>query len=104
MFILIWFGLCFVPFAIARARGRSLFAAIGLFFVSLVLSPLLGVIIALCLRNLAKARSEQQQQQRHHELVEAVRDLGAPRASLRPMTPLQLPPNDYIEMLRRGGA
>ena len=95
MFILIWFGLCFVPFAIARARGRSLFAAIGLFFVSLVLSPLLGAIIALCLRNLAKARSEQRQQDRHRELIEALRPQPAARA---------LEPNDYIEMLRRGGA
>ena len=39
-----WVALCFVAGAIASKKGRS---SVGFFFLSLVLSPLIGIIAAL---------------------------------------------------------
>ena len=42
--IVVWVALCFVAGAIASKKGRS---SVGFFFLSLVLSPLIGIIAAL---------------------------------------------------------
>ena len=42
--IVVWIALCFVAGAIASKKGRS---SVGFFFLSLVLSPLIGIIAAL---------------------------------------------------------
>ena len=42
--IIAWVALCFVAGAIASIKGRS---SVGFFFLSLVLSPLIGIIAAL---------------------------------------------------------
>ena len=41
---ILWIVLCIVPAVIAGAKGRS---GIGIFFLSLFLSPLIGIIVAL---------------------------------------------------------
>ena len=42
--IFVWIALCFVAVAIASKKGRS---SVGFFFLSLVLSPLIGIVAAL---------------------------------------------------------
>lgn len=44
---LLWIVLCFIPAIIANNKGRS---AIGYFFLSVLLSPLVGTIIILLVR------------------------------------------------------
>ncbi len=78
---LVWFVLCVVVAGLAGARGRS---AIGFFLISLVLSPLVGLIILLVVRNLAAEKREQrfrqQEQQRQASTLGAVAQLS--RASI----------------------
>lgn len=67
--VITWLILAAVVWIVASARGRSGF---GWFLLSaLLISPLLGLILVLCLRNL---RIEAVQKKRHEELLQALRD------------------------------
>jgi hypothetical protein len=46
-FLIGWIVLCLLPAFIARSRGRSF---IGVFVLSVILSPLIGLIVALVMR------------------------------------------------------
>ena len=46
MIFIIWLALCFVIAYGASQRGRS---AVGWFFISALLSPIIGIIILVCL-------------------------------------------------------
>lgn len=50
-----WLVLCFIVSALASSRGRS---AVGFFFLSFFLSPLIGLLVLLVVRNLAAEHRE----------------------------------------------
>lgn len=65
----IWLVLCALVGSLANSRGRSGF---GFFLLSAVLSPLLGVIVCLCMRNEKKhAEKLAQDAQRRNAEYEA---------------------------------
>lgn len=88
--IIFWITLAIIVGVVAESRGRS---GIGWFFLAtLLLSPLLGLVLVLCLTNLKKQALEQA---RHEELMRA---LGAGPMSLPPPLP---PTNDAWEIEQR---
>lgn len=77
MFILFWFPLSIAVGVYASGKGRSGF---GLFLLSLFLSPIVGLLFAVALRNKAA-------DQRHAELLEALRKAPTPPPA-KPAAPL----------------
>ena len=59
--------------ALAASRGRN---GIGYFLIALLLSPVIGLIIVLCTRNLAKEDAEkarrEDDERRHRETLAAI--------------------------------
>jgi hypothetical protein len=85
----IWIILAITVGIVANSRGRS---GVGWFLLSsLLLSPLLGLILVLCLTNLRKQALEKA---RHDELLRA---LGAGPLPVSPLLPTQ----DQQEIDRR---
>ncbi|MDE5446465.1 hypothetical protein GWG65_34915 [Bradyrhizobium sp. CSA207] len=90
LLFIFWFTLAIIVGVVANSRGRN---GWGWFFLSaLLLSPLLGLILVLCLTNLKKLALEKQ---RHDEILTA---LGA--GPLPPPPPLP-PTNDEWEIEQR---
>ncbi|UEM09264.1 hypothetical protein J4G43_031555 [Bradyrhizobium barranii subsp. barranii] len=77
MFILFWFPLSIAVGVYASNKGRSGF---GLFLLSVFLSPIVGLLFALALRNKAA-------DQRHAELLEALRKATPPLPAQSISTP-----------------
>lgn len=88
--IIFWITLAILVGVVAKSRGRD---GIGWFFLgALLLSPLLGMLLVLCLPNLKKLALEQA---RHEELMRA---LGAGPMPLPPPLP---PTNDAWKIEQR---
>jgi hypothetical protein len=78
-FLIVWLVLALVVAAVADVRGRSAF---GFFMLSVLLSPLIGLVVLLAGRNLAQEQRDEakRQAQQQHELT-LLRGHGAPTAS-----------------------
>ena len=71
---LLWLVLCFVVSALASSRGRS---AVGFFFLSFFLSPLIGLLVLLVARNLAaEDRDRKAQSVLHEQGLTAIRSVA----------------------------
>jgi hypothetical protein len=68
--LIAWIIFAGLVWIIADVRGRIGF---GYFVLSLLLSPLIGLILVLCLPNKTRQRAEEQ---RHRELLAAMRQHG----------------------------
>lgn len=69
-FLVVWGLMCVGVAALASSRGRSWF---GFFLLSLVFSPLLGLIVVLVISNLAKERELESHRWREEQNREAER-------------------------------
>jgi hypothetical protein len=86
-----WITLAIIVGVVANARGRS---GWGWFFLSaLLLSPLLGLVLVLCLTNLKKQALEKD---RHDELLRA---LGAGPMPLPPPLPRTQDPQEIAQRM-----
>jgi hypothetical protein len=79
-YVILWVVLAIFIGALASSRGRSGF---GFFLLSVVFSPLLGLIIVLVMGDLKEAASVEEQRRRDHERdLEALRAVAAPSVAL----------------------
>lgn len=77
-FFIIWFLLCWGVGAIAGSRYRS---GMGYFLLSMVLSPLIGLIVVLVLPNRKEEQQRAAAEERNHERrLEEIRALTAAQA------------------------
>lgn len=80
--LIIWLLLCVGVGVIADSRGRSGF---GYFLLSVVLSPLIGLIVVLVTEDLTKKAAQEQQAERDHaRRIEEVRAIAAKPAAAVP--------------------
>lgn len=107
-FWVFWIILAIMVGAFADSRGRSGF---GYFLLSAVFSPLLGLIILLCTRDLAKEAGEAEyrrrqeenaandRQREHEKQIEALKALSSPARAPAPAPTAHLTPAEEIEKL-----
>ena len=103
-----WIILAIMIGAFADSRGRSGF---GYFLLSAIFSPLLGLIILLCTRDLAKEAGEAEFRRRqeenaafdrkmeHEKQLEALKALSSPNRAASPVQVAQITPAEEIEKL-----
>ena len=79
---MIWLVLAIGVAALANSRGRS---GSGYFLLSIVLSPLIGLIVVLVTEDLAKKKARDMQEERDHaRRIEEVRAIAAKPAEVAP--------------------
>lgn len=86
--LLIWFMLAVAVAFLADSRGRS---GIGFLLLSVVFSPLLGLIVVLVMSDLKKeARKAEEQKQEHERQLESIRAIAGAGAGGQANAPVSL--------------
>ena len=84
VFVIIWFLLAWGVGALASSRGRS---GIGFGLLSIITSPILGVIIVLIMKDLEAERDKEYIAKREHEKqLESIKAIARSTAENKPST------------------